>query len=578
MANVIVATGQPVELQALCAIVREAGHNVAGQTQTGQSIMQLLRTTKPDLLIVSTTLPGMDGFEVLRHIKARALSTRVILFGAETASHWVERFYQAGAHGFVGNQEDAAELRRAIAGVLSGHRYFPNFEPSNDARDGANPLSALSERELTILRYLVRGTSNVDIAAELNISEKTVSTHRANLRKKLNARTLVDLVETARTHGLIKESSGSAIGTSELFEASDTDVALLRAMLDGTPLPLHVRDREGRLVAGNEAFLSMHNTTLEKVIGTRITDVDWLPAQTAQDFQQRYLQRMTAGKAVSADIETIRHGKRVVFHAWATPYHSPDGRLLGMVCGSIEVTDREDLLKVLAMERDNAAAVHAGMSRFLIAICEELETPAGLLREIVPQRQDERAGAASQTLAARASDAAQRLGRLIAGIRDLVGLEQGQRHLSFDRVSPDQLTRTVVEATQPQAASRGATLSFQMSGDATTPVTLDSHRYAQLVAMLIRFMLAQRPHAAVEVSLDVTASTADTQRLTVEIASLLPSGPDDTRHEELIVSAATDLGLLLCRRFAELMHGTLHAVESASGITRVVLRLFLPAG
>jgi DNA-binding NarL/FixJ family response regulator len=576
MANVIVATSQPVELHALCDIAQGAGHEVVGKAVTGQQAVRLVRELKPDLLIASPDLPRVSGLEALRRIKAQSLRTRIILFGAETAPHFVERCYRAGADGFVGKQEDEKELRRAIAAVLSGHRYFPNLDRPGYSADTNDPLLALSEREFSIFRYLVQGYSNAHIADELSISPKTVSTHRGNLCDKLNTRSLVDLVDIAKQYGVLPNSGGQNVEGSDVPGLPDAEVGVLRAMLDGTPLPLHVRDMEGRLIACNEAFLSTNKTTLEEVIGTRLTEVDWLPAGTAQAMQDKYLELVAAGKPASADQELIVHGKRAIFHSWATPYHGPDGQVVGMVCGTLDVTNREDVLKALAIERDGADAVRAGLSRLLSALAEELEPLAALLREVQASRQASHVPSEGDALASSTGATALRLERLSRAVRDLARLEQGQTRLSFDRVVPEALIRNVVEAAQADKFARQSTISLSVSGAADTPVTLDRERVAQLLSLLIRRVLVRPFPPTVDVRLDVADRGSDVRMLTVEIESVSENHSESARHTEAIVEAASDLILLLCGRLVELMHGTLRAADSASGARRIVLRIPAP--
>jgi DNA-binding NarL/FixJ family response regulator len=573
MANVIVATSQPVELHALCDIAQSAGHKLVGKAVTGQQALRLVRELQPDLLIASPDLPKVSGFEVLRRLKVQALPTRIILFGAETASHFVERCFHAGADGFVGKQEDEKELRRAIAAVLSGHRYFPNQDRPVHSGDTNNPLSTLSEREFSVFRYLVQGHSNSSIANELSISPKTVSTHRGNLSRKLDACSLLDLVEVAKQYGVLPGSGTQEAEVSDMSATPDADVAMMRAMLDGTPLPLHVRDMEGRLIACNDAYLTLNKTTLEDAIGTRLTDMDWLPAGAAQAMHDKYLAHVMAGKPASGDREITRHGKRVILHTWATPYHGPDGRMIGMVCGSLDVTGREDVLKALAIERDAADVVRAALSRLLSALADELEPLAALLREVQASQQASRTHSADG-LASRSGAAVQRLERLSRGVRELVRLDQGESHLSFDRVEPEALTREVVEAVQAEVFASRSAISLSVSGVADMPVILDRERYTQLLWLLMRRVLVQPYPLTVDVRLNVAERGGDACMLTVEVES----SPEkrSAAHAAAIVEAGSDLVLLLGDRLVQLMHGTLRSANSAAGSTRVILRLPAP--
>jgi two-component system response regulator EvgA len=117
------------------------------------------------------------------------------------------RCMQAGAAGYVCKQQDLTELLSAIKAVLSGYSYFPNqaLHPVRAAMTTANEsemVQRLSGRELMVLQQLAKGKSNKEIADGMFLSNKTVSTYKTRLLFKLNAKSLVDLIDLAQRHGL----------------------------------------------------------------------------------------------------------------------------------------------------------------------------------------------------------------------------------------------------------------------------------------------------------------------------------------------------------------------------------------
>jgi hypothetical protein len=196
---------------------------------------------------------------------------------------------------------------------------------------------------------------------------------------------------------------------------------------------------------------------------------------------------------------------------------------------------------------------------------------AGLFHEAQIQQRQLRPRAAGDEFAARTGEAALRLERLVTGVRDLIGLEEGTLSFTLDCVSPEALTRQVVESLRPDAAARGCELTLRVSGMAATAVSLDSGRYARLIRVLLRRTLLQISSGAVAVSLDVAERSAGPCLLTLDIRALARKPNDDGRRIESIVETGSSLALLLCRRMVELMHGTLRTSGSPTQTTLQLL-------
>ncbi|MFX1765082.1 response regulator transcription factor [Paraburkholderia sp. A1RI-2L] len=203
MARIIVSSGRPVELNALADIVRATGHEVVGEADTAREALSLQRY--PALIVVSADLPMFNAPDFVRRLEASGPRARTLLYGDEEAQLLVQGAFDAGVDGFVRRHENVEELRRAVAAILSGHRYFPRRDGLAGTRrkpnDAADPLAVLTEREKTVMAYLARGMSNGEIANELALSRKTVSAHRSRLIAKLGVRSVIDLAQIAQRFG-----------------------------------------------------------------------------------------------------------------------------------------------------------------------------------------------------------------------------------------------------------------------------------------------------------------------------------------------------------------------------------------
>lgn len=578
MGRIIVASGRPLERNALADIVRTAGHDVVGEVDTGRKALLFIRDLKPELVIISTDLPMFNAPDFMRRVGLLSPKVRTLLYGDSGASLIVQGGFDTGMDGFVGRQETVENLRRAVTAILTGHRYFPfreNREPNRRKTESiSNPLAVLTEREMTIMAYLSRGMGNSKIAEELALSHKTVSAHRSRLMKKLDVGSIIDLAELAKRYGLVDEHRGSSIEAAHSAEPSEREVKLLRNMLDGTPLPLHLRDTEGRLVSCNQAFLDLHRITLEAAIGTRMRDLPTIDAATARDFEERYSGYVAAGRPVTADRRWTRNGKEVSTHFWLTPYRNQRGELLGMVCGTIDLTDREELSSLLSLQRDSAEALASSIGHLLEALGDELMEISARLRTL--HREFRIAlGHDDEGLDKQTEFAVERAERIAQAVKDLLALQGGSSTLVYAKALPVAVVRDVVDAMQPVARARHCTLTLTSRADVEAQVQLDPERFSKALYLLVVRQMVEGTGGRIDVALHAQDWSPNTRRLTVEISQV--PGDDVPQHRGALGEAGSQLAWLLCRRYVEFMHGSLTTEDSKHGGPRVTMTLLVPA-
>ncbi len=208
MARVLIADDHEVIRMATRMMLENAGHQVVGEASNGVEVVSLVRTLAPDLIILDMDMPQLDGFAVLQRLHAEPKAAKIIVFSGLDASRYAVRCARAGASGFVSKDSDLKQLTNAVQVVMSGYKLFPVNEYSSV--DGSATLASekelietLSDRELTVLRALARGHRIKDIADELLLSEKTVSTYKSRLIGKLQVGNILELVELAKRNDLI---------------------------------------------------------------------------------------------------------------------------------------------------------------------------------------------------------------------------------------------------------------------------------------------------------------------------------------------------------------------------------------
>lgn len=181
---------------------------VVGTVGTGIEIFEFIRRYPVDVLISEIDLPELNGITALRAIKKEHEKLKVIMFSYHPEEIYAISSIKAGASGYLSKTADTKTIREAIIKVYNGGIYLSetmakhlNYEDTRNSK--SNLYKRLSTREVEVLKLLSSGKKNKEIAQELDINEKTVSTYKARLFKKLNVTNLVDLIHQAKHIGTI---------------------------------------------------------------------------------------------------------------------------------------------------------------------------------------------------------------------------------------------------------------------------------------------------------------------------------------------------------------------------------------
>jgi two-component system invasion response regulator UvrY len=198
MAKVLIADDHAVFRAGLKQFLHDVpGVNEVGEAASGNEVIDRLRQNDWDLLVLDINMPDRSGLDILRHVRAGHERTRVLILSGYPERQYAINVLRAGASGYIAKDSDPEELLKAVRLVLQGL--------VTDLDQGDQPLHAkLSEREFQIFGKLASGNAVSEIARELCLSVKTVSTYRARILEKLHLKTNADLTSYAMRNEIIQ--------------------------------------------------------------------------------------------------------------------------------------------------------------------------------------------------------------------------------------------------------------------------------------------------------------------------------------------------------------------------------------
>lgn len=212
MIRVLLADDHALVLAGIRALVEElGGTQIVAEANNGRDAVALTKQHKPDLVIMDISMKELNGIEATAQIMAEVPLTKVLILSMHTTEDFVRRAIKAGASGYLVKDSAPLDLKMAIAAVLRDEIYlsprvsrhlvsgFLHGKPHQNE----SSMDALTPRQREILQMIAEGKSTKEIAYQLNVSVKTVETHRAALMERLDIHDIAGLVLYAVRHGLI---------------------------------------------------------------------------------------------------------------------------------------------------------------------------------------------------------------------------------------------------------------------------------------------------------------------------------------------------------------------------------------
>jgi DNA-binding NarL/FixJ family response regulator len=211
--RVVIADDHTIVREGLKQLLLAASDlEVAGEARDGNEVLERVRGSDFDVLLLDMSMPGRSGMELIRHVKSEKPKLRVLVLSMHAEHQYAVRAIKAGASGYLTKDSASRELVFAIRKVAGGGAFI-SAEVAEALALGAMPQAegpphaSLSDREYQVFRLLVSGKSVSDIGTELNLSAKTVSTHKARLMEKMALNNQAELIRYAIKHRLVDDSS-----------------------------------------------------------------------------------------------------------------------------------------------------------------------------------------------------------------------------------------------------------------------------------------------------------------------------------------------------------------------------------
>lgn len=193
----------------------EANIEVVGEAIDGADALEVVSSTKPDLLIVDIRMPNLTGIEVVEKLRNDSNNVKIIMLSMHESEEYVLKSIKAGADGYLLKGSSKEEFLKALHTVSAGGKYFSgdissilisqltNTSPSLEPKQTLGEEMMITKREKEILTLLLSGKGNKEIAEALDISKRTAEVHRFNLMKKLKVKNLMELSNKATEYSLI---------------------------------------------------------------------------------------------------------------------------------------------------------------------------------------------------------------------------------------------------------------------------------------------------------------------------------------------------------------------------------------
>ncbi|MGK9414718.1 transporter substrate-binding domain-containing protein [Pseudomonas cedrina] len=375
---------------------------------------------------------------------------------------------------------------------------------------------------------------------------------------------LISLGWNAYMRRQIKHRKMAERALSDQFE-------FMRALVNETPHPIYVRDRNGLLQTCNDSYLQVFDVKREDVIGKSAIQMSEALETEAVQYHDDYQRVMSEGNPLILDRTLHIRGKKLTIYHWILPYRDSIGEVQGIIGGWIDISERRQLFDEIRAAKERADEANRAKSTFLATMSHEIRTPMnaviGML-ELTLKRADQ--GHLDRPAIEVAYNSAKDLLELIGDILDIARIESGRLSLAPERVNLREVIESVVRVFDGLARQKTLSLSLEFKPNLDdTEVLIDPLRFKQVLSNLVSNAIKFTERGQVKIKVEVLPTEQAQQvemKLVVEDTGIGISRDDQLRLFEPFAQAdnsgqlarsGAGLGLVICRSLCAMMGGQL---------------------
>jgi two-component system NarL family response regulator len=203
--KIVIVDDHPMVAEGIQAVLESYDDiEVLGALKTGREIVDQVETLRPDVILMDLNMPEIGGLTATEMILEQSPDTRILILSMHDSPEYISSALSHGAKGYVLKDVPTEEIKTAIDTVMRGERYLCTGAKGSLQPEGDEQREQLTGREQTVLLQLAQGKSNKEVALALDISVRTVETHRKNIKRKLGISSTAGLTRYALEHGVLQ--------------------------------------------------------------------------------------------------------------------------------------------------------------------------------------------------------------------------------------------------------------------------------------------------------------------------------------------------------------------------------------
>ncbi|OPB05924.1 transporter substrate-binding domain-containing protein [Pseudomonas synxantha] len=529
--------------------------------QRASALYDYLHTNYPNVHLIETN-NAREAMELVASGKVDAAANSLI-----SARHLIGRHYQneLKVTSTIGTQPAAVSLA-ANRGALELHSILEKA------------LLSITPQEMDKITNRWRN--------ELLVEHSYWSRHKTKILQGAALATLLLLIAATwitYLRRLIGKRKQAELALSE-------QLSFMHVMLDGTPHPIYVRDKNGHLLDCNSAYLDAVRADKSQALGKTISTNTFADTMDSQTYKEEFREMIASGQPKIRDRQvTMINGTTLTIYHWMLPYRDSKAQVIGMIGGWIDISERQHLLEQLQQAKNAADEANRAKTNFLATMSHEIRTPLnaviGML-ELALKKAEQ--GVFDYPAIDVASDSAKGLLELIGDILDIARIESGKLSLTPEPASVRVLLESLMRMFDGMARQKDLQLSLHLDPRADRQVMMDPLRMKQILSNLlcnaIKFTAQGEVILSVEV-LEATNARNLALHISVQDSGIGISPEDQARlfspfeqagNHAQAARSSSGLGLSICKALCEMMGGELYLNSVLGRGTQVELYIELP--